>query len=157
MKKIDLGQTITILANLGVIAGIIFLAIELAQNQDMMMAQTRNEMTRTIIELNSLSMSDQLAGLILKGNAGEPLSEIERFQFARWATNWLRYYENATYQYSQGLFDEEEWAGQRAIMEARLNAQPGLRDTFCSDREGYSDNLVGVFDDLLHVPCASKE
>lgn len=32
MKKIDLGQMITILANVGVIAGIIFLAIELRQN-----------------------------------------------------------------------------------------------------------------------------
>ena len=29
MKKIDLGQTIAILANIGVIAGIVFLAVEL--------------------------------------------------------------------------------------------------------------------------------
>jgi len=33
MKKIDLGQTIGILANIGVIAGIVFLAIEVRQNQ----------------------------------------------------------------------------------------------------------------------------
>jgi hypothetical protein len=32
MKKIDLGQTIAILANVGVIAGIAFLAFELRQN-----------------------------------------------------------------------------------------------------------------------------
>jgi len=32
MKKIDLGQTIQTLANLGVIAGIVFLAMELQQN-----------------------------------------------------------------------------------------------------------------------------
>jgi len=32
MKKIDLGQTITILANIGVIAGIVFLGYELRQN-----------------------------------------------------------------------------------------------------------------------------
>ena len=146
-----------VVANFGVIAGIVFLAVELAQNQEMMMAQTRNELSRTIIELNTLSMDDQVATLMLKGNAGEPLSEIERFQFARWATNWLRYYENATYQYSQGLFDEEEWAGQRAIMGARLNAQPGLRGTFCSDRESYSQNMIGMFDELLDVPCSSKE
>jgi hypothetical protein len=31
MKKIDLGQTITILANIGVIVGIGFLAIEIQQ------------------------------------------------------------------------------------------------------------------------------
>ena len=32
MKKIDLGQTLTILANVGVIAGIVFLGYELRQN-----------------------------------------------------------------------------------------------------------------------------
>ncbi len=32
MKKLDLGQTITILANVGVIAGIVFLGYELRQN-----------------------------------------------------------------------------------------------------------------------------
>ena len=33
MKKLDVGQMITILANLGVIAGIVFLAVEIRQNQ----------------------------------------------------------------------------------------------------------------------------
>ncbi len=41
MKKIDLGQTITILANVGVIAGIVFLAVELRQNNTLMAAQAR--------------------------------------------------------------------------------------------------------------------
>ena len=36
MKKLDLGQTMTILANVGVIVGISFLAVELRQNNDMM-------------------------------------------------------------------------------------------------------------------------
>jgi len=40
MKKIDLGQSISILANLGVIAGIVFLAFELRQNNELLIAQT---------------------------------------------------------------------------------------------------------------------
>jgi len=39
VKKIDLGQTITILANVGVILGIAFLAIELNQNNELLRAQ----------------------------------------------------------------------------------------------------------------------
>ena len=39
MKKIDLGQTINILANVGVIAGIVFLAFELQQNNELLGAQ----------------------------------------------------------------------------------------------------------------------
>lgn len=45
MKKIDLGQTISIVANVGVIVGIVFLAIELRQS---------NRLTQ--LEANSLSL-----------------------------------------------------------------------------------------------------
>ena len=41
MKKIDVGQTISILANLGVIAGIVFLGMELRQNNELMTQQQR--------------------------------------------------------------------------------------------------------------------
>ena len=43
MKKIDLGLTISILANVGVIAGIVFLALELQQNNSLLAAQARRE------------------------------------------------------------------------------------------------------------------
>ncbi len=67
MKKIDVSQAITILANVGVIAGIIFLAFELRQVQDQMDAQIsfnifseRNQGVR-VIATNPL-----LAGIIVK-------------------------------------------------------------------------------------------
>jgi len=44
MKRIDLGQTIGILANLGVIAGIVFLAVEIGQNQAAL--EEQNTLTR---------------------------------------------------------------------------------------------------------------
>jgi len=153
MKKIDIGQTVGVLANVGVIAGIIFLAVELTQNQELMRAQTRNEMSRTIIELNTLSMEDRFASLILKGQAGEPLSDVERFQYARWANNWLRYWENVTYQRSMGLFDDEEWNAQRTIMRFRLNNDIGLRDAFCGTRQNYSQTMVAIMDESLETPC----
>ena len=40
MKKLDLSQAISILANVGVIAGIVFLAFELRQNNQILIAQT---------------------------------------------------------------------------------------------------------------------
>ena len=39
MKKIDVSQTLGILANIGVIAGIIFLAVELQQNNELLEAE----------------------------------------------------------------------------------------------------------------------
>jgi hypothetical protein len=40
MRKIDVGHTIQILANAGVIAGILFLAMELRQNNALLESQT---------------------------------------------------------------------------------------------------------------------
>jgi hypothetical protein len=42
LKKIDLGQTIMILANVGEIAGIVFLAFELQQNNEALDLQARH-------------------------------------------------------------------------------------------------------------------
>jgi len=40
--KIDLGQTISVLANVGVIAGIVFLGYELRQNNSLLASQARS-------------------------------------------------------------------------------------------------------------------
>ncbi len=42
MKKIELGQTVSILANAGIIAGIVFLALELRQNNELIRTEARN-------------------------------------------------------------------------------------------------------------------
>ena len=51
MHKIDIGQSIAILANLGVVASIVFLGVELRQNREMMRAQTRNDLSQGIVTL----------------------------------------------------------------------------------------------------------
>jgi hypothetical protein len=61
-KKIDLGQSIGILANIGVLIGVLLLAYELNQNRRMMRAQTRNSIAETVINLNfDRANSDELS------------------------------------------------------------------------------------------------
>ena len=62
MKKIELGQYITILASLGVIAGIVFLGIELQQNNDLLRQeadavyfQNRVNLMQTLMEQGDLA------------------------------------------------------------------------------------------------------
>ena len=77
MKKIDLGQTITILANVGVIAGIVFLAVELQQNNEMIRGQTRSQLARDVIDLFETNRNDgTYADIQLRGNMGEELSMV---------------------------------------------------------------------------------
>ena len=78
MKKIDLGQTLGILANLGVIAGIVFLAIEIRQNSELMVAATRDAQNQRILNYaEQVYVVAGLAEIIVKVNNGEPLTEVE--------------------------------------------------------------------------------
>ena len=89
MKKIEFGQTVGILANTGVIAGIVFLAVEISQNQGAL--EEQNMLTR----LSAREVASETYGnfryLLLenpdllqvwnKAQSDEPLTELEKQQF----------------------------------------------------------------------------
>jgi hypothetical protein len=78
MKKIDLGQTIGILANVGVIAGIVFLGYELRQNNASIEAQIRG--TRHIVRRDDFLLplqNREFAETLIKHRHGEQLTEYE--------------------------------------------------------------------------------
>jgi hypothetical protein len=76
MKKLDLGQTLQLLGNLGVIVGILLLVYELNQNRDMMMAQTRTDLSQGIIEmLLDISNNGERASIFARGAAGQMLKD----------------------------------------------------------------------------------
>jgi hypothetical protein len=78
MKNIEPGQVATLIANLGVILGIFFLAYELRQNNELMEAEAR--LNRTIMAIDawrSTSQNPHLAELREKEKQGETLSSAE--------------------------------------------------------------------------------
>jgi len=56
LKKIELGQIMRILANLGVIAGIVFLGIELQQNNQLLVEEARYNNLSERIRANELQL-----------------------------------------------------------------------------------------------------
>ncbi len=58
MKKIELGQIMRILANLGVIAGIVFLGIELQQNNQLLVEEARYNNLSERIRGNELQLAN---------------------------------------------------------------------------------------------------
>ena len=78
MKKLDLGQAISILANVGVIAGIVFLATEIAQTNEYMAAQDRfNRLTALHnVQAHTIANAD-IALINARLNAGEELRPEE--------------------------------------------------------------------------------
>jgi hypothetical protein len=95
VKKIDLGQTIGILANIGVITGIVFLAVEIRQNKDQLAAQTRNAIyeLRSGLERDLINNVGGIAELGAKERRGEALPDVEESRLLSRRFNMLRGFE----------------------------------------------------------------
>ena len=135
MKRLEFGQTFTILANVGIIAGIVLLAYELNQNRVLMRAETRNSIAQSISAMLSEQARDpEISGIYMRGRAGEQLTPLEAEQFGFQVIAWLRIWENQHYQYRQGLYDESEYL---AVQELWLRSlrEGGMREQWCQQRQ----------------------
>lgn len=149
MKKIDAGQTLQLLGNFGVIVGILLLVYELNQNRDMMMAQTRNELSQGIVEiLLAITEDEESSSLWIRGVRGDDLPEDELTRYRIIANAEARYQENVHYQYRQGLYDESEFQAQRDLW-ATLYSAKGRADAFCDLRTGLSPEFAAEIEGLL--------
>jgi hypothetical protein len=149
LKKIDLGQTLQLLGNVGVIVGIFLLVYELNQNRDLMQAQTRHELSQGLVELLIANNSDsELMSIRLRGNRGEDLTELEFERFQMAASIEMRYHEDVHYQYRNGLYDETEFNAQREMWK-NIYAAIGRKVVFCTSRSGYSPEFVKEIEGLL--------
>jgi hypothetical protein len=92
MKKFDFGQTLNTLANAGVVAGIIFLAVELNQNNELLELEARATLSENLQNgWDRISSDAQLAALFIKDRNDEDLSEVEELQLnAYWMGMLLR-------------------------------------------------------------------
>jgi len=154
MKKIELGQLLTILANVGVIAGILLLAYELDQNRRMTQAQTRSAVSDQLSnlvfeEINTPGMVD----VVLKTQAGEPLTPREQLLFDRRQTAYWRYRENVHYQYRNGLYEDSEYLAQREVWIRILNGTEADRAEWCRRQGQHSPEFVSEMNSLLDKPC----
>jgi hypothetical protein len=149
LKKLEAGQALQLLGNFGVIVGILLLVYELNQNRDLMMAQTRNELSQGIVEmLLTLSDDEESASVWSRGSQGDELAERELARYLLMANAEARYQENVHYQYRQGLYDETEFEAQRELWGILFRAK-GRVDAFCALRSGLSPEYVAEIDLLL--------
>ena len=116
-----LNKWLSLFANLGVMAGLIFLAIELNQNTQATIAAASEEVTNQSLDFFSLGIDNQvLARALHKQSTGEDLDAFEQFQIWRHQYFNFRVFENAYLQYRRGYYDQTEWVRYRRIITGRL-------------------------------------
>lgn len=109
----------------------------------MMRAQTRAQLAEEVTELFTANMNDgDYADVLLRGNKGEELSEVEQYQYFRHRNAWLWYWNNVVYQYQIGLYDKQEFTRQISVIRGDIDTRPGLKTHWCASRSIASSALV---------------
>jgi hypothetical protein len=142
-------QGVQLAANVGVILSIMFLAYQIGEQRELMKAQTRTAISSEIVGLLVSEATDEgLLSAVRRSNAGEELSPDDRYRLDRISRAYFRYWENAHYQYRNGLYDETEFAGSRKGWKFRLS-RPGVAAIWCDSEEMHSPEFVAEVERLL--------
>ena len=139
------GYWLNIFANLAVVGGIVFLGIEVRQNTQMMRAQTRNEISQSIIGFLDLEREPGMREALQRQWGGV---EGDQFYLHNFANSMLRLWENIHYQYQSGLFEEAEFQAEIVVWD-RATRQPFVMDYWNSSRDEYSETFRAVIDSLI--------
>lgn len=117
--KLDLGQRISILTNLGVIGGVVLLGYELHQNNTLLEAEARQARVGRALEAYNFYGNPEVGPAIAKIQDGEELTSAEELHLQVYALSLFRTWE-ANYQEVQlGTLDEDAvLSTQRALMQA---------------------------------------
>ena len=128
MNLDKLNKWLTLAANLGVIAGIIFLGIEISQNTDSIRATAYQTWLAANAELNRSTGDESLQQILGVANieGSEKLSEDTYIEFAMHHFSFFQMFQTTDYLYRTGSLDPSLWESEMARAAGMLSL-PGVR------------------------------
>ena len=116
----ELNQWLTLLANVGVLIGIGFLAYEIRQNTKATHAQTREAvLAGRQVQLAAVREDPNLIKSLIKQ---DPLTDDEQIKLFTWLTSALSAREFSWLQWKSGVIDETQWQSELAVLRGLLQA-----------------------------------
>ena len=141
MNLDKLNQWLILISNLGVLAGIIILAIEINQNTTVARSSARQAIAEMVSSRPMMAVENEdVARLTVKFFSGEPLTELERLQaMSRWYST-MRDWENIHYQYQSRMLTDDEWRGFRLNLKS-LFGLPILQEYWANEHQFFSQRF----------------
>ena len=112
MKKVGSDTWIQLLGMLSVLAGLVFVGLEMRQSQQIALAaqqQARTEIFTGIVNSVNESSEVSLYQILVKARDNEPLTASEKKITENYALQTIWVFENDFIQYQAGLIDENVW------------------------------------------------
>ena len=144
-----INESVSLIANIGVIGSIVFLGLEMQQNTEMTQSQTRNSIVENQLSVyEKMIENPELFGIADKRSANLDVADAETQQLHVFILSQLRIWENEFYQYQKGLYAAEEFEARRIwwerIMRRPVNLQTWRveQETFYPDFRIYMNELL---------------
>ena len=148
-------EWLTLLTNVELIAGVLFVGFEIRQNSQVASATIRQEVAHTDLQASlSLATDASLAEALAQARQGHELSAIQTVQLRALIYATHRRMENVLYQYQNGMISEVEWLGYCRNL-ARLEGDSAF--TSFSTLENYSSPFSEFLSDVRDDPASCSE
>ncbi len=154
MKFAEFAQTVSVLANVGVVFGLIFLGIEVYQSNQMNRTEAWNNLIRTGIDFNdAIAQNAELAEILAKSNNRASLTDAEKirleaFTAASMQRVWVDYQ-----QINTGIISTGELKSRIPRFKALLTRFPAVKTLWDQSREGYSEGFQTFVDLCVVADC----
>lgn len=149
--EIDLSQTIGFIANIGVIAGIVFVAIEVRQNNRLLEAQARYSLRQYRSDIADTIMTPHVLEAAHKYASGQNISPAEKSAVLMTALKVLELWEWQHGEYAAGMLRREvlpvdSW---RLWYYGKGQSPLPIEEIWCSRKDVMNPSFVSFFEENI--------
>ena len=156
MRKIDFGQTLGIIANLAVVAGIVFLAIQIREERDYAIVENTTLVGHGLADWwSSVALDGDRADTMFRGSQDfESLDPLEQFEFDLLMRSWIMRVEMGRFAEARSVSPQGSGPGGESTVLTgnlvRFFDSAGTRQWWASaDRRGLPKGAVAHIDNYL--------
>jgi hypothetical protein len=151
MSLEDLGNIGELIAAIGVIISLVYLAVQIRQNTQSMRAVAYQSISAHIAESNRVVVeSPEIAHIMITGEEDlSALSGEERRRFTAHMSSRFRHWDNLYYQYRIGMLDESQWRGFRRLLRYQFQRNPGWVAIWRELSPVFTEEFVSYVESIL--------
>ena len=146
MNLEKLNHWLALVANVGVLIGIILVAYELRQSRQATIGETHQNLLGILHERDAWLADREFAAIVAKAEASEtPLDEVEARQYAEWLYGKFNVCEHVFNRYAEGLMSDDHWQGWNGGCRSTLEP-PQARIVWAQRKDWFGSEFAEYFD-----------
>jgi hypothetical protein len=156
MKNSPLNDWLTLTANLAVVAGIIFLAVEIRQNTAAVRLSTTQFMSAELADFNRTWMEKDLSEIFVQnGIEGyDSLTDVQKRQWYGLSSSYLQIQQGLFYQWRAGSLEQGVWNGRHRQLVQLMQAD-NFKDVWSQWGDGAGDEFRDYVETIV-IPEGEK-